>query len=189
MHKELIITTTPQETKLAILENDELVEFMIERQRSEAVVGNIYKGRVTKVLPGMQSAFVNIGLERDAFLYVSDFFEDAEEYDKIVSTAEDEVVASLQEGGVTSMQAPLHRPLPQRRCPHPLLSRLHLPAWPTWRQNGTRQPERCSSPSPAHRPRAELLEGEVRSPCIRDVSAEGLRANSRRREHRDRRTT
>ena len=45
MHKELIITTTPQETKLAILENDELVEFMIERHRSEAVVGNIYKGR------------------------------------------------------------------------------------------------------------------------------------------------
>ena len=99
MHKELIITTTTQETKLAILENDELVEYMIERRRSEAVVGNIYKGRVTKVLPGMQSAFVDIGLERDAFLYVSDFFEDAEEYDKIVSTAEDEVVASLQEGG------------------------------------------------------------------------------------------
>ena len=78
MHKELIITTTPQETKLAILENDELVEFTIERRRSEAVVGNIYKGKVTKVLPGMQSAFVDIGLERDAFLYVSDFFEDAE---------------------------------------------------------------------------------------------------------------
>ena len=111
MHKELIITTTPQETKLAILENDELVEFMIERQRSEAVVGNIYKGRVTKVLPGMQSAFVNIGLERDAFLYVSDFFEDAEEYDKLVSTAEDEVVASLQEGGVPK-QAPLPAPPP-----------------------------------------------------------------------------
>src|SRR5262249_52564223 len=98
MQKELIISTTPQETKLAILEDDELVEFYIERHRSQGIVGNIYKGKVTKVLPGMQSAFVDIGLERDAFLYVSDFFEDTEEYDKIVSTVEDEI-AQLQEGG------------------------------------------------------------------------------------------
>src|SRR5215467_2516837 len=98
MQKELIISTTPQETKIAILEDDELVEFNIERHRSQGIVGNIYKGKVTKVLPGMQSAFVDIGLERDAFLYVSDFFEDTEEYDKIVSTVEDEV-AQLQETG------------------------------------------------------------------------------------------
>src|SRR5207248_1945425 len=98
MQKELIISTTPQETKVAILEDDELVEFYIERHRSQGIVGNIYKGKVTKVLPGMQSAFVDIGLERDAFLYVSDFFEDTEEYEKIVSTVEDEV-AQLQEGG------------------------------------------------------------------------------------------
>jgi ribonuclease G len=91
MQKELIIATTPQETKIAILEDDELVEFYIERHRSQGIVGNIYKGKVTKVLPGMQSAFVDIGLERDAFLYVSDFFEDTEEYDKIVSTVEEEV--------------------------------------------------------------------------------------------------
>src|SRR4030095_14487444 len=96
MQKELIISTTPQETKLAILEDDELVEFYIERHRSQGIVGNIYKGKVTKVLPGMQCAVVDIGLERDAFLYVSDFFEDTEEYDKIVSTVEEEV-AQLQE--------------------------------------------------------------------------------------------
>src|SRR6266496_1973247 len=98
MQKELIIAATSQETKVAILENDELVEYYIERHRSQGIVGNIYKGRVTKVLPGMQSAFVDIGLDRDAFLYVSDFFEDTEEYEKIVSTVEDEV-AELQEGG------------------------------------------------------------------------------------------
>src|SRR5437867_12877508 len=98
MQKALISSTTPQETKLAILEDDELVEYYIERHRSQGIVGNIYKGKVTKVLPGMQSAFVDIGLERDAFLYVSDFFEDTEEYDKIVSTVEDEV-AELEEGG------------------------------------------------------------------------------------------
>src|SRR4029453_13184740 len=118
MHKELIISTTPQETKLAILENDELVEFMIERRRSEAVVGKLYKGGVTKALPGMQSAFVNIGLERDAFLYVSDFFEDAEEYDKLVSTAEDEVVATLQEGG--QRHVPSAPPPPQPVVPPPV---------------------------------------------------------------------
>src|SRR6266516_5623253 len=88
MQKELIISTTPQETKLAILEDDELVEYYIERHRSQGIVGNIYKGKVTKVLPGMQSAFVDVGLDRDAFLYVSDFFEDSEEYDKVVSEAE-----------------------------------------------------------------------------------------------------
>jgi ribonuclease G len=97
MQKELIIATTTQETKIAVLEDDELVEYYIERHQSQGIVGNIYKGKVTKVLPGMQSAFVDIGLERDAFLYVSDFFEDTEEYEKIVSTVEDEV-AQLQEG-------------------------------------------------------------------------------------------
>jgi Rne/Rng family ribonuclease len=111
MHKELIISTTPQETKLAILENDELVEYYIERHRSQGIVGNIYKGKVTKVLPGMQSAFVDIGLERDAFLYVSDFFEDTEEYDKIVSTVEDEV-AQLQEGGGVRSQPQIPLPAP-----------------------------------------------------------------------------
>ena len=126
MQKELIISTTSQETKIAILEDDELVEFYIERQRSQGIVGNIYKGRVTKVLPGMQSAFVDIGLERDAFLYVSDFFEDTEEYDKIVSTVEDEV-AQLQEGGrkpaaVTPPPIPLPLPIvipPPASAPSP----------------------------------------------------------------------
>ena len=105
MQKELVISTTPQETKIAILEDDELVEFYIERHRSQGIVGNIYKGKVTKVLPGMQSAFVDIGLDRDAFLYVSDFFEDTEEYDKIVSTVEEEV-AQLQEAPTRSTPPP-----------------------------------------------------------------------------------
>src|SRR5712691_8284001 len=109
MQKELIISAMPQETKVAILEDDELVEFYIERHHSQNIVGNIYKGKVTKVLPGMQSAFVDIGLERDAFLYVSDFFEDTEEYDKIVSSVEDEV-AQLQESG---------RPKPTPAAPAP----------------------------------------------------------------------
>src|SRR5262249_16137144 len=117
MQKELIISTTPQETKLAILEDDELVEFYIERDRSQGIVGNIYKGKVTKVLPGMQSAFVDIGLERDAFLYVSDFFEDTEEYEKIVSTVEDEAAELQESGRVKVVATPLSPPSPPSPVP------------------------------------------------------------------------
>src|SRR6266487_6941800 len=105
MQKELIISTTPQETKLAILEDDELVEYYIERHRSRGILGNIYKGKVTKVLLGMQSAFVDIGLEKDAFLYVSDFIEDAEEYDKVFSAEEDPVADAIAENETSERPA------------------------------------------------------------------------------------
>jgi Rne/Rng family ribonuclease len=88
MIKEMIVNSTALETKIAILEDDQLAELYIERNRTRGILGNIYKGRVTKVLPGMQSAFVQIGLEKDAFLYVSDFVEDTEEYDKVFGEAE-----------------------------------------------------------------------------------------------------
>lgn len=91
MSKELIVSASSQETKAAILEGGEVVEIHIEREGDQGIVGSICKGRVTKVLPGMQSAFVNVGLERDAFLYVSDFFEDTDEYDLITGTAEEPV--------------------------------------------------------------------------------------------------
>ena len=76
MSKEICISTTPHETRLAILENDELAEIYYERENEYTLAGSIYKGRVTRVLPGMQSAFVDLGLERDAFLYVTDFLEE-----------------------------------------------------------------------------------------------------------------
>jgi len=79
MTKDLIVSSTPQETKVALLEDGGVAEFFIEREAHRGVVGNIYKGRVTRVLPGMQSAFVEVGLERDAFLYVADVFEDLDE--------------------------------------------------------------------------------------------------------------
>ena len=80
MSKELVISAASHERRVAILEEGQLVEIYIEREKEFALVGSIYKGRVTRVLPGMQSAFVDIGLERDAFLYVSDFME-LEEHD------------------------------------------------------------------------------------------------------------
>ena len=82
MSKELVISTNRHETKVAILEDDQLVEVYFQRANEYSLAGSIHKGRVTRVLPGMQSAFVDLGLERDTFLYVSDFFEEnADEYD------------------------------------------------------------------------------------------------------------
>ncbi len=85
MAKELIVSVNGREKKIAIIENEKVTEFYIERgEQNQGIVGNIYKGRVMRVLPGMQSAFVDIGLERDAFLYVSDFFDEEEEFERIV---------------------------------------------------------------------------------------------------------
>jgi ribonuclease G len=78
MNKEMIISSTGHDTRVAILEDDQVVEIFIERENQRGVVGNVYKGRVSKVLPGMQSSFVDIGLERDAFLYVSEVVTPAE---------------------------------------------------------------------------------------------------------------
>jgi ribonuclease G len=94
MTKEMIISSNDHETRVAILEDDLVSEIFVERERSRGVVGNIYKGRVSKVLPGMQSAFVDIGLERDGFLYVSDVVTDFEEFDG----ADDEEGTSRPEG-------------------------------------------------------------------------------------------
>jgi Rne/Rng family ribonuclease len=85
MAKEICISSTPHETRLAILEDDQLAEIYYERENEYTLAGSIYNGRVTRVLPGMQSAFVDVGLERDAFLYVTDFLEleDPEEADEL----------------------------------------------------------------------------------------------------------
>src|SRR5258708_13505646 len=83
MSKELVISATQHETRVAIMEDGQLCEIYIEREKEFALVGSLYKGRVTRVLPGMQSAFVDIGLDSDAFLYVSDFLEHLEDYDHV----------------------------------------------------------------------------------------------------------
>src|SRR6059036_1392260 len=81
MSREIVINATKHESRIAVLDEGQIVELWVERSRQRTVVGNIYKGRVTKVLPGMQSAFVDLGLERDAFLYVSDVAEELEAFD------------------------------------------------------------------------------------------------------------
>ena len=83
MSKEMIISSSAHETRVAILEDDQVAEIFIERERQRGVVGNLYKGRVSKVLPGMQSAFVDLALERDGFLYVTDVIPSSEEFDRL----------------------------------------------------------------------------------------------------------
>jgi Rne/Rng family ribonuclease len=81
--KELVISANRHETRVALLEDDQLVEVYFQRSNEYSLAGSIHKGRVTRVLPGMQSAFVDLGLERDTFLYVSDFLEEHEDIDRI----------------------------------------------------------------------------------------------------------
>ena len=105
MPKELVISAAPHETRVAILEDGLLCEIYIEREKEFALVGSIYKGRVTRVLPGMQSAFVDIGLDSDAFLYVGDFLENLEDYDHVVTPVEGKVEKMEQQGGAVFARA------------------------------------------------------------------------------------
>jgi ribonuclease G len=103
MTKEMIISSSAHETRVAILEEDQVAEIFIERERSRGVVGNLYKGRVSKVLPGMQSAFIDLGLERDGFLYVTDVIAPSEEFDRF-ETEDEPAFAPVSNGGATAGQ-------------------------------------------------------------------------------------
>src|SRR5271163_1239016 len=86
MSKELVISANRHETRVALTEDDQLCEVYFQRSNEYSLAGSIHKGRVTRVLPGMQSAFVDLGLERDTFLYVSDFFEENEDFDPVTES-------------------------------------------------------------------------------------------------------
>src|SRR5947208_13420341 len=90
MQKEMIVSSNGHETMVAILEDDLVAEVFVERERQRGTVGNVYKGRVSKILPGMQSSFIDVGLERDGFLYVAEVIDTLEEFDKLSSDDEDE---------------------------------------------------------------------------------------------------
>src|SRR5207249_1239755 len=83
MTKEMFVSSNGHETIVAILEDDLVAEVFVERERQRGVVGNVYKGRVSKVLPGMQSSFIDLGLERDGFLYVADVIDTVEEFERL----------------------------------------------------------------------------------------------------------
>lgn len=95
--KEIIINANPYEKRVALLENRLLTEIYIERRRSKRINGNIYKGRVARVLPGMQAAFVDIGIGRDAFLYVVDVIDPSLDYDKVMLSDDVDVIDTDEE--------------------------------------------------------------------------------------------
>jgi ribonuclease G len=103
MSKELVIAANRHEIKVAILEDDQLVEVFFQRANEYSLAGSIHKGRVTRVLPGMQSAFVDLGLERDTFLYVSDFSDETEDFDRVSVTRE----PRAERGGRPPMERPI----------------------------------------------------------------------------------
>ncbi len=103
MSKEMVISANPHETRVAILEEGQLCEYYVEREKEFALVGSIYKGRVTRVLPGMQSSFVDIGLDSDAFLYVSDFLEIEEELDDHPASPVENQVAAASSGALPAL--------------------------------------------------------------------------------------
>ena len=105
MNKEMIISSSGHDTRVAILEDDQVVEIFIERENQRGVVGNLYKGRVSKVLPGMQSSFVDVGLERDAFLYVTEVVNTVEEFEKLAG-GDDDDDETEQSGAKTDSEAP-----------------------------------------------------------------------------------
>jgi len=90
MNNELIINARPNETRIALVENGTVVEFYLERPSTEGLAGNVYKGKIVRVLPGMQSAFVDIGQERAAFLYVGDVYDQDREFEQMLTKMESE---------------------------------------------------------------------------------------------------
>lgn len=89
MKREIIVNSSMVETRVAVLEDGQLAELMIGDVRVEGLAGNIYKGRVLKILPGMQAAFVDVGLNKDAFLYVRDIYEDLEDLERFFAMGEE----------------------------------------------------------------------------------------------------
>ena len=170
MSKELIVSANRHETRVAVLEDDQVVEVYYQREKEYSLAGSIHKGRVTRVLPGMQSAFVDIGLDRDAFLYVSDFFEDNDEYDKIVTSVEEKVLKMEKGRGCPAgARPPRCRSAPEPCCPQP----SRLPKRPPRRQ--PRPPRR---PRPRHWAAPEQF---ARRNDDRDRDRRGGRRSRRRR--------
>src|SRR5512143_2278846 len=98
MQKEMIVSSNGHETMVAILEDDLVAEIFVERERHRGVVGNVYKGRVSKVLPGMQSSFIDLGLERDGFLYVAEVVDTLEEFERLEGADEEDKDGKGQDG-------------------------------------------------------------------------------------------
>src|SRR5712692_6177945 len=147
MTKELFVSSTPHETSVGMVEDDQLAEIYLERENEYTLAGSIYKGKVTRVLPGMQSAFVDIGLERDAFLYVSDFMELSEQDEDV-----DEIVLTA-------------RQMAEPKLPQPQVDSRSAAAAPAMAREAEPQPETHQEPAvpPVAAPENLHINGETQS--------------------------
>ncbi len=157
-----------------MIEDDQVVEIFHQRENEYSLAGSIHKGRVTRVLPGMQSAFVDIGLERDAFLYVSDFFEDNDEYDKIVTSVEEKVLKldrTCAIGPCCRQLRPLEAEPDQPPVP---------PSAPEAASPGAAPPiSAAAGARRAHAPTATTVATAISADAV-DAAAEGKRAEAER---------
>src|SRR3989475_6304140 len=124
MQKEMIVSSNNHETMVAILEDDLVAEVLVERERQRGVVGNVYKGRVSKVLPGMQSSFIDDGLERDGFLYVDDVIDTMDEFDKLAGDDDDDGGKGRSADGSTGSPSPRAESRGDRDKPRPKIEEL-----------------------------------------------------------------
>ncbi|MBI3988594.1 MAG: Rne/Rng family ribonuclease [candidate division NC10 bacterium] len=108
MKREIVVNSCLVETRVAVLEDGTLVEVLIDDAKNKSIAGSIYKGKVKRILPGMQAAFVDIGLNKDAFLYVRDIYEDVEEYERLLG---------VEEGEELEEELPPPKPKPKGRRP------------------------------------------------------------------------
>src|SRR2546428_96984 len=124
MQKEMIVSSNGHETMVAILEDDLVAEVFVERERQRGVVGNVYKGRVSKVLPGMQSSFIDVGLERDGFLYVDDVIDTMDEFDKLAGDDDEDGGKGRSADGSTGSPSPRAESRGERDTPRPKIEEL-----------------------------------------------------------------
>ena len=182
MTKELVISADRHETKVAILEDDQLVEIYFQRSNEYSLAGSIHKGRVTRVLPGMQSAFVNLGLERDTFLYVSDFFEENEEFDAVTDERPEraERESGREGGGRRFERAPrVAEPGPVvEAAPAPEMEEPALEEVPAAASVPTVEPAAPAAP------RSESVESAGNRDRDRDRDQQGRRGRRRRNRGR-----
>ena len=112
MPKKIFVNVGPTETRVALLDGNRLTELYVERHRTRSIVGNVCKGVVTNVLPGMQAAFVDIGLAKDAFLYGGDFISHVQEYERMMLAGE--------EGEEPEIEVEEAEPRERREAPAPI---------------------------------------------------------------------
>ena len=176
MNKEMIISSGDHETRVAILEDDQVVEVFIERENQRGVVGNIYKGRVSKVLPGMQSSFVDIGLERDAFLYVSEVVNTVEEFERLEAGDDEDDVEPASDALGAPSPSRSRRAAAARRAPKRRRGSWRPSSSPKTEPLSTRPPR-----SPTSRPRPPRRERGGDRGAARDAA----RGRDPRRTDRD----